>query len=57
MIVKQQAKTEQAHPVCLHAVEKNEKVEISNAKIDSKQVKKWTDKKKTNLFSEFCKSV
>ena len=26
VIAKQQAKGEQAHPVCLHAVEKNEKV-------------------------------
>ena len=27
MIAEQQAKTEQTHPVCLHAVEKYEKVE------------------------------
>ena len=55
MIVKQQAKTEQAHPVCLHAVEKNEKVEISNAKIDSKQVKYEQIKRKQTCSLSFVK--
>ena len=33
-IAKQQAKREQTHPVCLHAVEKYEKVEIVNTQTD-----------------------
>ena len=35
--------------VCLHTVEKYEMIPQTS--------QKWTDKKKTNLFCEFCKSV
>ena len=58
MITKQQAKREQTHPVCLHAVEKYEKVENVNTHNDSKTTsKKWTNKKKTDLLFVFCKCV
>ena len=56
MIAKQLAKREQ-RPVYLHTVEKYEKVVSINTKNDyEKTSKKWADKKKTNLFSVFCKS-
>ena len=54
----QQAEREQTHPMCLNAVAKYEKVESVNTQNDYKTTsKKWTDKKKTNLFCEFCKSI
>ena len=37
VIAKQQAKIEQTHPVCLHAVEKYKKVENINTQNDTKQ--------------------
>ena len=40
MIVKWQAKTEQTHPVCLHAVEKYEKLKNGNAENDYKTTSK-----------------
>ena len=56
MIAKQLAKREQT-PVYLHTVEKYEKVVSINTKnAHEKTSKKWADKKKTNLFSVFCKS-
>ena len=49
-------KREQTHSVCLRAVERYEKVESINTQNDMQQrVKKWTDKKKTDLFFVFCK--
>ena len=52
------SKREQTHQVCLDAVEKYEKVESITTQNDYKTTtKKWTDKKKTNLLCEFCKSV
>ena len=49
--MKQQAKSEQSHPVCLQAVEKSKKVENINTKSNYKTTsKKWVDKKKTDLF-------
>ena len=58
MIAKQHAKREQTHPVCLHTIEKYEKVESVNMQNDYKITsKKWTDKKKINLYCEFHKSV
>ena len=57
MIVKQWAKREHTYPVCLHTVEKYEKVKSINAQNDYETAsKKWTDKKKTNLFCVFCKN-
>ena len=57
MIAKQQAKREQTYPVCLHTVEKYEKVESITAENDYEITsQKWTDKKKKNLFYVFCKS-
>ena len=57
MIVKQRAKREQTHPVCLHTVEKYGKVESVNTKNNNETTsKKRTDKKKTNFFCVFCKS-
>ena len=57
MIVKQRAKREQTHPVCLHTVEKYGKVKSVNTKNNNKTTsKKRTDKKKTNFFCVFCKS-
>ena len=48
----------QTHPVCLHALEKFKKVESINTQNDYETTsKKWTDKKKTNLFFGFCKCV
>ena len=41
---------EQTHPTCLHTVEKYENLESINTQNDYKTtIKKWTDKKKTNL--------
>ena len=40
MIVKQQAKKEQTHPVCLYAVEKYEKLKNGNAENDYKTTSK-----------------
>ena len=57
MIAKQRTKGEQTHPEFLHAVEKYKNVESVNTQNHYKTSKKWTDKKKTNLFCEFCKSV
>ena len=43
--------------MCLNAVANDEKVERVDAQNDYKTTNKnWTDKKKTNLFCEFCKS-
>ena len=39
VIAKQQAKREQSHPVCLHAVERYEKVETVNTQNDYTQNK------------------
>ena len=51
MIAKQQGKRELTHPVCLHAAEKYEKLESINKENDYKTMsKKWTGKKKTDLF-------
>ena len=51
MIVKQRPKWEQTHSVCLHTLEKYEKVESVNTKnIYETTSKKRTDKKKTNFF-------
>ena len=49
MIEKQQAKRELTHPVCLHAVEKLQKVESINTKNNYEKTSNWTDKKKTNF--------
>ena len=58
VIAKQQAKREQTCPECLHAVEKYEKVDNFNTQNGYKATsKKWTDKKKTDLFFVFCKCV
>ena len=58
MIVKQHAKREKTHSVWLHAMENYKKVEsIIMQNVHETMIKKWTDKKKTNLFCEFCKSV
>ena len=47
VIAKQQSKKEQAHPVCLQAVEKYEKVDSVNTQNDYETTsKKWADKKK-----------
>ena len=43
--------------MCLNAVAKYEMVENINTQNDYETSKKWTDKKKTNLFCEFCKSI
>ena len=54
VIEKQHAKREQIYPVCLHTVEKHEKVESINTQNDYKTTsKKLTDKKKTNMFLSF----
>ena len=51
MIAKQQGKRELTHPVCLHAAEKYKKLESVNKENDYKTMsKKWTGKKKTDLF-------
>ena len=57
VIAKQRAKREETHPVRLHAVEKFEKKESDIQNDYKTSSKKWTDKKKTNLFCEFWKSV
>ena len=58
MIEKQGVKRQQTHPVYLHAVEKYKKVESVNTKNDLETTsKKWTGKKKTNLFCVFCKCL
>ena len=57
MIAKQQVKREQTHPVCLHAVEKYEKMENVNTHNDYKTSEKGTDKKKTDLLFVFCNCV
>ena len=57
MIGKQHAKREQTHPVCLHAMEKYKKVDSVNMQNDYKTSKRWTDRKNTNLYCEFRKSV
>ena len=58
MIAKQEVKREQLHPVYLHLVEKYEKVKNVNTQNDYETTsKKWTDKKKTDLFFVFCTNV
>ena len=58
VISKQQSKKEETHPVCLHAVEKYEKVESVNTQNDYETAsKRWTDLKKIDLFFVFCKCV
>ena len=58
MIAKQQSKWEQTHSMFLHAAEKYEKMERINAQSDYETAsKKWTDKKKIDLFFVFCKCV
>ena len=58
VIVKEQSKREQTHPECIHAVEKYEKLENINTQNDYEtRSKKSTDKKKKDLFFEFCKCV
>ena len=60
VITKQQAKREQTHPVCLHAVEKYKKLESINTQNKYKTMKKKKkrpDKKKTNFFRVFCKCL
>ena len=53
VIAKQQAKRNQGHPACLHAVEKYEKMENVNTQNDYETMsKKWTDKKENRLA--FC---
>ena len=43
---------------CGHAVEKDKSMETINTHNYYKTAsEKWTDKKKTNLLCEFCKSV
>ena len=41
--------------MCLHTVDKYEKVETINAPNDYETSKKWTDKKKINLFLKALK--
>ena len=44
--------------MCLHAVEKYEMVKSIDTQNDYETTnKKWTDKKKTDLFFVFCKCV
>ena len=57
MIAKEQAKREHTHPVYLHAVEKDKKVEKANTQNDYQTSKKSTDKKKPDLIFMFCKCV
>ena len=58
VIAKQQAKREQSHPVCWHAVEKYENMENVNTQYDYKATrKKWADKKKTDLPVVFFKCL
>ena len=52
MIAKQQVKKEQTHPVCLHAVEKYEKVNKQNDyETTSKQAKHNTNIKRKQTYS------
>ena len=54
VILKEQAKREQPHPVCSHTVEKYKKVENVNTQNDhERRSKKSTDKKKIDLFFVF----
>ena len=58
VIAKQLAKREPTHLVCLQAAEKYEEVHNVNTQNDYKiKSKKWTDKKKTDLFFVFRKCV
>ena len=58
MISKQCTKKEETPPTRLHAMEKYEKVESVNTQNDYETAsKKWTNKKKTNLFYEFCDKI
>ena len=58
LIAKQQAKREQTHPVCLDAVRKYGKMESVNTQNDYETMsRKWTDKKKADLFFVFRKCV
>ena len=44
--------------MCLQAAEKYQKVESVNIQNDYEtRIKKWTDKKKIDLFFVFCKCV
>ena len=53
-IAKQWAKREPTHPVCLHTVENYKKAESINTHKDYEMMsKKWTDKKKTDLFNSY----
>ena len=57
-MIAKQSKREQTHPVCLHKVEKCEKVERVNTQNGHETTsKKQTEKKKTDLFFAFCKCV
>ena len=56
MIVKQRAKREQTHPVCLHTVQKYEKVESVNTQNNYETTsEKRTDKKKKTSSVCFVK--
>ena len=56
MIAKQRAKREQTHPVCLHAMEKDKKVDSVNTHNDYETAsKKWTDKRKQTCPPCFVK--
>ena len=58
VLAEQQSKREQTHSVCSPAVEKYEKVESVNTENDYESTsKKWTDKKKTDLFFVFRKCI
>ena len=46
VIAKQQVKRKQSHAVCLHAVEKYEKVDVNKQNHYKTASKKWTDKNK-----------
>ena len=56
VIAKQQSKGEQTHLVCLHKVEKYEiRESVNRQNIHETRSRKWTDKKKTDLFFAFGK--
>ena len=57
MIAKQQAKREQTHPVCLHAVEKYEKEEIANTQNDYETTSKNEEIKRKQSCSVSCGKV
>ena len=58
MIVKQRAKREQTHPVCLHTVQKYEKVESVNTQNNYETTsEKRTDKKKKTSSVCFVKVI